>query len=69
MEEYKSKYEFIVRFIYHEYLASISTFEGLVSIAEKQEDPLLEHYLFELKKLRTRVKEIEDRFIILSDFH
>lgn len=68
MEEYKTKYEFMIRFIYHEYLASISTFEGLASIAEKNEDPLVIHYKNELQKFRKRLKEIEGRFVVLSDF-
>jgi hypothetical protein len=65
---YKEKYDSIVRFLYHEYLASISSFEGLASLAEKNNDPLLQFYVAELKKLRRRVKDIESQFLILEDF-
>ncbi len=55
---YKEKYEAIVFFLYHEYNASLCTFQGLLQVIERKEDPLFEYFQKEFKKYQERAQII-----------
>jgi hypothetical protein len=65
-DSYRKKYEAIVHFLYHEYTASLSTFEGLLLIMEEKNDPLLEYFQQEFIKYKNRAREVGKRHADLN---